>query len=487
MAKKSKHGRGKQRRQAAREERVGVEKVLATSPQAPAEEPTFWFGFEVPWAKLVLGRFVFFLLLAIDSLLNFSHAPRYGAGDFNVAQLPLLDGLAPTRPSYAIGQLVCAYLFVLIACGAATRIALPIVAAIYGWLYFGSHLDSYQHHYLVWLILVLSCFVPWQKPVDAVPATRIRTWAVRLILVQLGILYLWAAISKMNPAWVDGRTLSQQIAGSMKSLITSTVGFKIASVMVILVELTLACTVWIKRTWWIAALLGLLLHLGIVMTGLEIGLFAWLMIGMYIFVIPDRIWVWLAERSPLPTLRGFLGVVGEWFAGAAGWILWVTAAAMGLILALVARYDHAGAVGLVLIAALIGLTIHDRKHVARIALAHLAAFSLWTIVDRGTTTAPDYYRFWGGSSRRLGDTKTAEYAYRKMTEVAPNEGAGHYQLGKLLLAREASDEGLAELRRAEELEPLKARAYVAEAKWLAQHGRRDEAIAKAREGTIVEP
>jgi Flp pilus assembly protein TadD len=43
------------------------------------------------------------------------------------------------------------------------------------------------------------------------------------------------------------------------------------------------------------------------------------------------------------------------------------------------------------------------------------------------------------------------------------------------------------MRRAQDLEPLKARAYVAEAKWLSAHGQKEEAIAKAREATIVEP
>ena len=79
---------------------------------------------------------------------------------------------------------------------------IPLATAIYGWLYFASQLDSYQHHYLVWLMLLLACFVPWQRPHGAKPATHIRTWAIRLLLVQLAIMYLWAAISKMNGAWL---------------------------------------------------------------------------------------------------------------------------------------------------------------------------------------------------------------------------------------------------------------------------------------------
>jgi hypothetical protein len=470
MAKNSKQGRGKERRQAARADKVATAPVM---PEAPVAEPAFWFGFEVTWAKLVLARVVFFALLALDALLNYSHAPRYGAGDFNVAQLAIFDPIAPGRAGFAIGELLCAYAFVLVACGVATRWILPVATAIYGWLYFGSQLDSYQHHYLVWLILLLACFVPWERPVDAVPATRIRSWAMRLILVQLGILYLWAAISKCNSAWFDGSTLSQQIHGSLAKLIQSTVKFKVASSLVVLTEFTLAATIWNKRTWWLAAPLGLALHIGILWTGFEIGLFAWLMIGLYILVIPDRLWVAIGERLPrVPAVRG-------------GWVVLGISIAISVALVLVARFDYARLVGIVLLVVTMALAVRVRP-VAKLGVASLCAFLLWTVVDRSTSTAADYYRFWGGSSRRLGDPKSAEQAYRRMTEVAPKEGSGHFQLGRLLIAR-GDESGVAELHLAQQLEPLKARAYVAEARWLATHGRRDEAIAKAREATIVEP
>jgi hypothetical protein len=474
-----KPSRGKQRREQARLDRA----------QTPAEPPAFWFGFEVTWAKLALGRFVLFALLALDALLQISHAPRYGAGNFNVAQLPLLDLIAPGRVAYLVGQLVCSWLFVLAACGVATRIVLPLVAAIYGWLYFGSHLDSYQHHYLVWLILLLACFVPWQRPADAEPATRVRSWALRLILVQLGILYFWAAVSKLDGAWLDGRTLGGQIHGSLRWLIDSTIHIRAASILVVATELALAFTVWRPRTWRYAAPLGLALHIGILASGLEIGLFAWLMIGLYIFIVPDAIWVWLVESAPIAAARRAATTIAGYFSGTTAIIWWVLAAAIAALLVLVSRFDNARLVGLLLLAALLAITatLRGRQRVAWIATAHLLAFCLWTVVDRTTSEPSDYYRLWGGSARRLGDPETSEYAYRRMTEIAPNDGTGHYQLGRLLLAREAGEQGLAELHKAQDLEPMKARAYIAEARWLASHGQNDAAIAKVREATIIEP
>ncbi|HEX5061876.1 MAG TPA: HTTM domain-containing protein, partial [Kofleriaceae bacterium] len=435
-----KKSRGAQRRQAARADR----NASATSTLGPAEEPRFWFGFEVPWAKLVLARVVVFALLAIDALRQIEHAPRYGAGDFNVAQLPLLDALAPGRVLYSVSELVLAYLFIFVACGVLTRYVLPIATVVYGWLYFSSHLDSYQHHYLVWLILLLACFVPWERPAGATATTPVRSWALRLIFIQLALLYFWAAVSKMNGAWVDGRTLGSQLSGGIRSLVDATVGIKGASWIVILVELTLAATIWNKRTWWIAAPLGIALHAGIVWTSLEIGLFAWLMLGLYILVIPDRVWTWVATRQPLQATREIAGVIGGWFDGAMQWLWWIIAGAIALLLAGVSRFDHGFAVGGVLIGVLLVASIVLRKRVsiAALASAQLLALVTWTAVDRGTMTASDYFRLWGGSAKRLGDPKTSEYAYRKMIEVAPNEGGGHYQLGKLLLDRKADDEGI---------------------------------------------
>src|SRR6185436_6474010 len=186
--------------------------------------------------------------------------------------LRFLDALGPGRVGYEVGQLSETYLFTLAALGLSTRTVLPIAAALYAWLYFGSQLDSYQHHYLVALIVALACFVPWRRPRDSTPATPVRSWALRLILVQLGIMYLWAAISKLDPAWTSGQTLGSQLTGSLRSLIDGTVGIRAASLGVIAAELVLAGTIWLRPAWRIAAPLGIALHVGIVASGLEIGL-----------------------------------------------------------------------------------------------------------------------------------------------------------------------------------------------------------------------
>lgn len=494
MAKKRKGGKPATKRPAPNE-------VPATKPEPPkakppkvvslpAPEPAFWFGFDVAWAKLVVVRVVLFGLLAIDAILQIRHAPRYGAGGFNVAQIPGLDALGPSRAIYEVAQLVSAYLFVLAALGVATRWVLPAVTGIYAYLYFTSQLDGYQHHYLVALVLGISCFVPWQRRADTEPATPVRTWAVRLILVQLAILYLWAAVSKMNGAWVDGRTLANQITGPLRELVDSSVGIKAAAKFAIFAELTLALTIWVRPAWFIALPLGLMFHTGILLSGLEIGLFAWLMLAMYLLIVPDRAFVWAAEQPPIAAARRALTRI-RFDGDAATGIAVAGGVAVAIGAALLCRLEHAFIVAIALtlvpIAVVVAGRLRGRAAGGFVGIAHVVAIVVWLAVDRLSSVATDYYRFWGGSSRRLGDLESSERAYRKLVELQPDEGQGHYQLGRLLLKRGEEPEGLAELRRAQAEEPSRARAYVAEAEYLASKGRTAEALAKAQEATYAEP
>jgi len=116
------------------------------------------------------------------------------------------------------------------------------------------------------------------------------------------------------------------------------------------------------------------------------------------------------------------------------------------------------------------------RRLAWVAIAHLLAVLTWTAVDRSTTLAVDYYKYWGGNARRLGDKDGAEHAYRELLAIEPELGNAHYQLGQLLLARGADVEGLDELHAAQVLEPGQARPFSAEARWLAAHGQRAEAV-----------
>ena len=121
-----------------------------------------------------------------------------------------------------------------------------------------------------------------------------------------------------------------------------------------------------------------------------------------------------------------------------------------------------------------------------IAFAVLA-LALWVFVDRFTATTVDYYRFWGGSQRRIGKPEVAEYAYRRLTEIDPDSEAGHFQLGRLLIKRGAVDEGIRELREAQRVAPHAARSFVEEARVLQTQGKTAAAIEKAKQATFADP
>jgi len=304
-------------------------------------------------------------------------------------------------------------------------------------------------------------------------------------------MYLWAAISKMSPAWLDGSALAQQIRDPLRGMIDSTIGFSATAWIVVPSELALAGLVWNRVTWPIAAPLGLLFHLGIVLSGLEIGLFAWLMIGLYALVIPDRVWLLAAKYIAAPIARRIPAGWRSWPRERGRWIVWGIAFVASIVLAALCRFDHALAIAIALAIRLLGYTaiavVRGRPAVAWLACAHLLAFTTWFTVDRASTIASDYYLFWAGSARRLGDTESAMIAYERLVSIAPDSETGHYYYGRLLLARDRTDDGLAELHEAERADPRRARAFVAEARWLASHGKRDEALAKAREARRAEP
>jgi tetratricopeptide (TPR) repeat protein len=175
----------------------------------------------------------------------------------------------------------------------------------------------------------------------------------------------------------------------------------------------------------------------------------------------------------------------------AAWIITGIALGGALLLTHASRLPYVGPTALALSLVPVGL-LAARRHggrpaIATIALAHLLAIGVWVLVDRGSDTAVDYYRFWGGSSRRLGDPTAAERAYRELTQIAPTEPAGHYQLGRLRLAHGDEASGLASLHEAQRLEPARARAWIAEATYLDSQGRTAQAEDKARAAVAAEP
>lgn len=448
--------------------------------------PRGWWWLQIPWAKFVVFRFFFFGLLSVDAFLQLPHASRYDAGGFNVPHFAWLPLPSPGRASITFAHGALCVLFALAAQGAFVRVVLPIATVLYGWAYFSSQLDSYQHHYLMWLLLVILCFAPkgpdplMKGAAESAPRT-VTSWTFRLALVQVSIVYLWAAVSKIDSLWLDGTALYIQARdGWFRNLIDS-IGFDKVAVMVMAGELFLAAALWIRKLWLPALLIGVGLHVGIELVGLEIGLFSYLMLALYLLVVPDVIYRRAAEIVKLPVEMPPAMRHVAWPAAVAA----LVATFVIVPLPLGAALSFAGVV--LVAGAARSIFSADRTAGTRLAWAFALAALVPIAVHLKTDVADDYYRYWAGSARRLGDDKEARMAYVGLLDVDPSSEYAHYYLGKLEADAGRLDSALAHYAAGQRSAPTRGRSFYAEAEVRLRQNDPEKAKAALIAGLAVEP
>lgn len=105
-----------------------------------------------------------------------------------------------------------------------TAIALSAFAIAFGWYYrsaviiflltftWSELIDAtnyLNHYYLVMLLALLMVFIPanraasfdaWRRP--AIKSNLIPVWCRAVLMFQLGLVYCWAGIAKLNPDWL---------------------------------------------------------------------------------------------------------------------------------------------------------------------------------------------------------------------------------------------------------------------------------------------
>ncbi|MEM7243746.1 MAG: HTTM domain-containing protein [Acidobacteriota bacterium] len=315
----------------------------------------FWDELPLEPTRVSVFRVTFFTLLAIDVWRRLGSSAMYGADGFNVSHLTPIDAWVPvpTAGFIVVLRLLQIGLAIRVAFGGAPRWAVPLLATSFGVTYFLSQLDGYQHHYLIWLLLVILSFVDWSRPLAL-------SWPYRLLLVQLSITYVWTAVTKMEPSWVDGSLIARQVSGETLQDLTAFASAKIAqplgsgwalsAISVLVLELFLAVALQFAklRPW--AWLLGMALHFGIEMAGLKIGLFSWYLFSLYVLILPAPLGRWIAAAwSRLVAVTSRVGERAPMrWAGERGRALhhWMGASAV--------RPWHALAVGLILAAWVIG-------------------------------------------------------------------------------------------------------------------------------------
>ena len=171
----------------------------------------FWLNRTIETGRLAALRVGFFGLLGLDLLhLMVAKAYRYGAAGFNVAHFESWETVLPIPNPvvHTVLYLVAGFLAFRVALGIAVRFSLVLLTLIYGYAYFASLLDSYQHHYMVFWFLLLSWVVPFDQVAglerrDTV-SRRIGAWGLSLFYAQMSLVYFFTAVAKLDPYWRNG-------------------------------------------------------------------------------------------------------------------------------------------------------------------------------------------------------------------------------------------------------------------------------------------
>ena len=419
-------------------------------------ERAFWEA-APPRATRVAFRVAFFGVLALDSVLALAHDARYGAGGFNVSHAPALGVLlpAPGRSFMIAAHALAALLAGRLALGAAGRGALALLAALFGITYFGSQLNSYQHHYLLFLVLVALAARPGRLG-DEGPA-----WPFRLVLCQLSVVYAWAAIAKLAPAWRSGEVLAMQIREPwLRALVERGGGFATVSATVVALELGLAIAIDVRRLRPFAAPIGIRSTCS---SSVDSGDRAVLLLhdGLYLLVLPDG-----SIAAPARGLARAGAAIGRRIGGLGAALRRRTssrppraaprsprrcAPATALLAALPFReVAHGRSPG----------SARDRARGDRArprprrrgspSVTSSPRWPCCVLCRTRPNAALDHYRFLGGSARRLGDLDGSAAAYRRVTELAPTDARGwlglaraHDRAGRGAEARVAAERALA--------------------------------------------
>lgn len=320
------------------------------------------------------------LLVAFDLwLTRVPHAGRYGAGGFNVAHAPWIDAVQPPiSPELYVAVALGAGLlaFSLALAPTPSRPLLALLAALHTWSWAMSMLDSYQHHYLLSLVLVSFVAFPRldrERALAGGPA-RVEPGGYAVLLLGLALVYAYAAFSKTSPEWLAGEALAD-LAGRTEAFRTGAraalalglepttyrwaLGHGVVALQLGLAGAYLLAPVRDERPSragevlaGLALAVGVAFHLGTELLDLQIGWFSAYMVGAgLITFLPGRAVQALAAavtpggvaasrgrpvRAELPARIG----LGALAVGVGGWV-WAPAAWAGALLAATALGEAA--------------------------------------------------------------------------------------------------------------------------------------------------
>lgn len=229
-----------------------------------------------------------------------------GIAGFNVPHFSILNGW-PASMELNMGLLILAML----GCLASAVRYKPMFAAVtfiaYTLSWSTCMIDSYQHHVLLSWLLLGFC---------AVDSKGSEPTALKLTHITLACVYGYTVVTKLNVNWWNGETLAR----------ANTLGFDFyglsvanAARLTLFVEMLLTAVYALKAfgvsekefkgLYAFAGLLGIGFHLGSVKLGLDIGWFAYYMMGIHLILLSPQSW-WDGVVKRVPQTKVFQGVAG---------------------------------------------------------------------------------------------------------------------------------------------------------------------------------
>jgi hypothetical protein len=233
-----------------------------------------------------------------------------------------------SEQTFHLMQLLQYPLIALLALGLFMRPAIAGLLILQGYVFFSDALNFRNHPYFFLLLLVLLLFSPADESlsikslrrifsnrnvssrfsIDAVIGpTRPLTFQ-RLIMVQICLIYFLAGLQKINPAFLDGRVLADELARTvhhwgnwgialhggafiiqLQNIVMAPSVLMTAAIATLLLELVLPVTLWFPRTRAVSFIVGISFHvlIGFLM---HIAQFSLAMIGGYLlFLDPETL------------------------------------------------------------------------------------------------------------------------------------------------------------------------------------------------------
>lgn len=196
--------------------------------------------------------------------------------------------------------IVMGILGILIMLGAKYRFAIILFTILWAAVYLAQKTSYNNHYYLLMVISFYMCFLPANqyKSFDAKWHPEIKSdvmpyWVSLVFIIQISIVYFFAAIAKFYPDWMDGTFAKNLLLGSsditfIKNIFSKEWFYLFIAYAGILFDLLIVPFLLIKKTRTIAFIASLIFHIFNSIT-LQIGIFPFFAIGFILFFYEPEI------------------------------------------------------------------------------------------------------------------------------------------------------------------------------------------------------